>query len=343
MDVQWTKIKSVECLGEVEDYVYDISIDDGDPFFFANDILVHNTDSCYFSVYPLIKDQIESGKLSWSKEAAIEVYDNIAQQTNATFPEFMERAFHTPRKNGEIIKANRELIGDRSLFITKKRYAINIYDKEGKRKDVDGKNGQIKAMGLDLKRSDTPKFVQEFLFQVLENVLAGHQREQIIKQIKDFKYVLRDMESWKKGSPKSVNNLTMYESKAVAAGKKMNAKLFSGADEKGDTTMPGHVRASLNYNYLRKLNGDNYSQAIVDGMRIVVCKLKQNPLGFTSIAYPTDELRLPAWFTELPFDDAEMERVLIDEKIDNLLSILNWDLRTETDINSSANDLFVFG
>jgi len=46
------------------------------------------------------------------------------------------------------------LIGDRSLFITKKRYAINIFDKEGKRKDVNGKAGDIKAMGLDLKRAD---------------------------------------------------------------------------------------------------------------------------------------------------------------------------------------------
>jgi hypothetical protein len=47
------------------------------------------------------------------------------------------------------------LIGDCSIFITKKRYAINIFDKEGKRKDVNGKNGDIKAMGLDLKRADT--------------------------------------------------------------------------------------------------------------------------------------------------------------------------------------------
>lgn len=309
----------------------------------GDSIVYGDTDSCYFSVWPLIKEQVAEGKLDWNKEAAIELYDNIAEQTNATFPEFMERAFHAPRKNGAIIKAGRELIGDRSLFITKKRYAINIYDKEGKRKDVNGKLGQIKAMGLDLKRSDTPKFIQEFLFNVLENVLAGKSREEIIEQVKSFKKTLRDMDSWLKGSPKSVNNLTMYANKAQAAAKRMNSKLFSTDNDTGDTNMPGHVRASLNYNYLRKLNGDNYSQQIVDGMRIVVCKLRDNPLGFTSIAYPTDELRLPQWFLELPFDDAEMERVLVDEKIDNLLSVLNWDMRTATDISTTANDLFEFG
>jgi hypothetical protein len=305
-------------------------------------IVYGDTDSCVFSVWPLIKNQVAEGKLEWSKEAAIELYDSIADQTNATFPEFMERAFHCPRKNGVIIKAGRELVGDRSLFITKKRYAINIYDKEGKRKDVNGKRGQIKAMGLDLKRSDTPKFVQTFLFNVLENVLAGYNKEQIVEQVKTFKRELRIMDSWKKGSPKSVNNLTTYANKAQASAKKLNNKLFHAASN-GDTNMPGHVRASLNYNYLRKLNGDNYSQQIVDGMRIVVCKLKNNPLGFTSVAYPVDELRLPQWFLDLPFDDVEMEKTLVDDKIENLLGVLNWDMRNQTDINNTANDLFVFG
>ena len=306
-------------------------------------IVYGDTDSCYFSAWPLIKDQVQSKQIEWSKETAIVLYDNIAEQTNDTFPEFMERAFHCPRKNGAIIKAGRELIGDRSLFITKKRYAINIYDKEGKRKDVDGKRGQIKAMGLDLKRSDTPKFVQTFLYQVLENVLAGHTPEQIIEQVKEFKHQLRAMPSWKKGSPKSVNNLTMYANKAQAATKKMNNKLFKTDADVGDANMPGHVRASLNYNYLRKLHSDNYSQQIVDGMRIIVCKLKDNPLGFTSVAYPVDELRLPSWFLELPFDDVEMEKTLVDDKIENLLGVLSWDMRNQTDINTTANDLFVFG
>jgi hypothetical protein len=111
----------------------------------------------------------------------------------------------------------------------------------------------------------------------------------------------------------------------------------------GKANMPGHVRASLNWNYLRRVNSDNYSMKMVDGMKVIVCKLKQNPLGFTSIAYPTDELRLPDWFKELPFDDSEMERTLVDEKIENLLGVLEWDLRANTDTNSTFDDLFSFG
>jgi hypothetical protein len=107
--------------------------------------------------------------------------------------------------------------------------------------------------------------------------------------------------------------------------------------------MPGHVRAALNWNYLRRVNGDNYSMKMVDGMKVVVCKLKPNPLNFTSIAYPTDELRLPNWFIELPFDDSAMEKTLVDKKIDNLLGVLNWELEENTDTNSTFDDLFSFG
>lgn len=331
MDTEWSKITKIEYLGEVDDYVYDLSIEDNDPFFFANDILVHNTDSCYFSAYPILKEQINKGELEWNKDVCIQVYDTIAEQANDSFPSFMEKAFHAPRKNGAIIKAGRELIGDRSIFITKKRYAINIFDKEGKRKDSDGKLGDIKAMGLDLKRADTPKYVQEFLMNVLCMVIQeGKGRDEVIEAIKDFKRILSAQDSWTKGSPKSVNKLTYYED-------------LEKRSPTGRANMPGHVRGALNYNYLRRVNSDNYSMKIVDGMKVVVCKLKPNPLGFTSIAYPTDELRLPQWFCDLPFDDSEMERTLVDEKIENLLGVLNWDLRSNTITSTTFDDLFSFG
>lgn len=291
-------------------------------------IVYGDTDSCYFSAWPILKQNSDIVS-TWDKESAIKIYDQLGEAVNESFPEFMERAFHCPRKNGSIIKAGRELVADRGLFITKKRYAVNIYDKEGKRKDIDGKRGQIKAMGLDLKRADTPKYVQDFLFKILESVLSGSTREDVIQQIRDFKYKLEEQPSWTKGSPKGVNKLTSYQEQLERS-------------KTGNVNMPGHVRASLNWNYLRRLNGDNYSQKILDGMKIVVCKLRNNPLGMTSIAYPTDELRLPQWFLELPFDDAGMIESLVDEKIDNLIGVLNWDIKADINTGSTFEELFKF-
>ena len=290
-------------------------------------IIYGDTDSCYFSAWSAVKKEVDEGRMEWSKETAIALYDSIAEQVNNSFPGFMEQAFHCPRDMGSIIKGGRELVASKGLFITKKRYAVMIIDKEGKRLDVNGKPGKVKAMGLDLKRSDTPKVIQEFLSDILNDVLTGISREDIIDKIRKFKYVFAERPGWEKGSPKRVNNLTMYGDKEVKEGK---------------TNMPGHVRAALNWNNLRRMNSDNYSIQIVDGMKTIVCKLRPNPLGWTSIGYPTDELHLPQWFKDLPFDDAEMEATVIDGKIDNLLSVLDWNLSSATNTENTFQTLFEF-
>jgi DNA polymerase elongation subunit (family B) len=288
-------------------------------------IIYGDTDSCYFSAWPVLKKEVEEGRMTWSKDMAIQLYDSIADQVNISFPGFMETAFHVPREMGEVIRGGREVVASKGLFITKKRYAVMIIDKEGKRLDVAGQPGKVKAMGLDLKRSDTPKVIQEFLSEILNDVLTGATRDEIIAKIREFKYIFKERPGWEKGSPKRVNNLTKY-----------------GKEEKrlGKANMPGHVRAALNWNNLRRMNSDKYSLQIVDGMKTIVCKLKPNPLGWTSIGYPTDEQQLPAWFKELPFDDATMEQTVVDQKIDNLLSVLEWDLASSTNTENTFETLF---
>ena len=290
-------------------------------------VIYGDTDSCYFSAWPIVKKDVESGALEWSKEIAIALYDSIADQVNQSFPGFMEQAFHVPREMGAVIKGGREVVASKGLFITKKRYAVMIIDKEGKRTDINGKPGKVKAMGLDLKRSDTPKIIQEFLSDILNDVLTGVDKSLIIEKIRDFKYKFAERPGWEKGSPKRVNNLTMY-------GKK--------EQQQGRANMPGHVRAALNWNTMKRMNDDKYSQGIVDGMKVIVCKLKQNALGWTSIAYPTDELHLPQWFKELPFNDSEMEATVIDGKIDNLLGDLGWDIAAATNTENTFQSLFEF-
>ena len=327
MDVIRTRVKSVECLGEVDDYVYDISVTGQDPVFFANDLLVKNTDSVYFSAWPLIADEVRAGTMEWNKDICVQLYDTIADGVNESFPGFMERACHSPRHMGEIIKAGRELVAEKGLFITKKRYAVLIYELEGKRLDVNGKPGKVKAMGLDLKRSDTPKFVQDFLSDILLDTLTGSQRDHIIAKVREFKTRFQELPPWEKGTPKRVNNLTK----------------FTRAEEaQGRANMPGHVRAAMNWNNLKRMNSDNYSMGIVDGMKTIVCKLKDNPIGMMSVGYPIDEPHIPQWFKDLPFDHALMETTIVDQKVENLLGVLKWDVSTHTQLRSSFTDLFSF-
>jgi hypothetical protein len=89
------------------------------------------------------------------------------------------------------------------------------------------------------------------------------------------------------------------------------------------------------------MNGDKYSVNITDGAKVIVCKVKDNPMGYTSIAYPVDELRLPEWFKDLPFNDIEMENSVIDEKLKNLIGVLEWDI-SQTRNDNNFNSLFDF-
>ena len=154
-------------------------------------------------------------------------------------------------------------------------------------------------------------------------VLDGKQEADILDRIKEFRENFKERPGWEKGTPKRVNNLTKYTNMFERTGK-------CGV---------GHVMAAINWNRLRKAYSDNYSMEITDGMKTIVCKLKNNPMGMTSVAYPIDELHLPQWYKDLPFDHTEMERTIINKKIDNLIGVLNWDLK-ETESTNTFDSLF---
>jgi DNA polymerase elongation subunit (family B) len=286
-----------------------------------------DTDSCYFSAYPMLKDDIESGKIEWSTDKAITLYDQICGAVDSTFVDMMAKSHHCPKSRATVIAAGREIVSKSGLYITKKRYAALVVDNEGFRTDIDGKEGKVKAMGLDLRRSDTPVFMQEFLSELLLMVLTDKPREDVLERITQFRQEFSERPGWEKGSPKRANKVGHY--------RRLEEK-------QGKANMPGHVRASINWNTLKRMNGDKYSEEIVDGMKVIVCKLKQNPLGYTSVAYPTDQMRLPEWFKELPFDDAAMAETIIDNKLDNLIGVLNYPLE-DTKRHNTFSSLFDFG
>ena len=290
-------------------------------------VIYGDTDSVYFSAYPILKNDIESGKIPWSKENVITLYDQVAEAANSTFLNFMSKAFHCPKSRADVIKAGREIVAQSGLYITKKRYAALVYDIEGFRNDSEGSLGKVKAMGLDLRRSDTPVFMQEFLSELLLMVLTEAEEKDILERITVFRKEFEGRPGWEKGSPKRANKIGHY--------RRLEEK-------QGKANMPGHVRASINWNTLKRMNGDKYSQEITDGMKVIVCKLKTNPLGYTSVAYPTDELHIPNWFKELPFDGGAMAETIIDNKLDNLIGVLNYNLEDTKQHNTFAS-LFEFG
>lgn len=300
-------------------------------------IIYNDTDSVYFTAVDMLEADPDMKGMLDDRDSMVELYDGIGEAVNESFPPYMDEAFNTGIERGSIIKAGRELIASRGLFITKKRYALLMYDKDNVRLDVNGKPGKVKAVGLDLKRADTPKMMQEFLEKIITTLLDGGTKETIIEMIKTFRGEFRSLDGWLKGTPKKVNGITGYMNRMQEGNGKDLMK--SGSREK--VMVPGHVRAAMNWNTLRNMYGDRFSMEITDGQKVIVCKLKPNPLKMDSVAYPFDEPHIPDWYKELPFDNELMEETIIDKKVSNLIGVLKWDL-SSTREDTTFNDLFSF-
>ena len=306
---------------------------------YGESIVYGDTDSCYFSAYPVLRREIDAGEVEWTKESIIETYNSLAKAVSATFPQFLLDKLNVPIKRSTgVIASSRETVSESGLWIVKKRYACLMFDKDGIRLDVGGKPGKVKAMGLDLKRADTPKFVQEFLSEILMDTLCDKGENFVIEKIKKFKEKFEDMKPWQQGTPRAVNKLSHYRDKLeLAAIAKAKGQVV------GNLHVPGHVTASLAWNRLKDIHMDQHSMRIIDGQKIIVCKLKETSENtLSSIAYPVDEVHLPEWFLNLPFDSEDMMAGIVDQKVKNLVGVLNWDLSRTNKEHAHLETLFDF-
>jgi DNA polymerase elongation subunit (family B) len=299
----------------------------GEYHYDGSAIIAADTDSSYFSAYRILKDDPVYANFEWQPENVIQLYDLIAEDANQSFSAFMAKTFNTNEMRSAIIRAGRELVAVKGLFVKKKKYAVLMIDKEGERLDVDGKPGKLKVMGLDLKRADTPKFMQDFLAALLLDLLRGVPQQQMFDNIKEFRRAFKARPGWEKGSPMKAANLSGYGKKAEQAyNRGTDFEVLLTKNEKLRVDIPWHVRAAMGWNLLCELNDDRYSMRITDSARVIVCKLKSNTYNMSTIAYPIDEIHLPTWFRELPFDDEAMEETIVDNKLTNLVGVLDWNL-----------------
>ncbi len=312
------RIKAVRKVEDTEpSFVYDVAMKNHDnPWFYGNNILVHN--SAYFSVYEAFRDQFEkqTDDFMMTRDSAIDLYDHITSETNDTFPEFMNGRFNTGLANGAIIRAGRENLAEYGLFIKKKRYAMHLYDQDGFRKDIEGKTGKLKVMGIEIKRSDTPKRIQDALSEGLSIVLNGGSPDEMLEYFRKFKEEYRMMSPWEMGKPGAANAVTYYT--------KQLEDYESGKTKK--PRISGSVNGAIAWNRLCDLHEEDHLPRIGDMSKVVNCRLKQNDYGFTSISYLTDLTSFPEWFIELPFDFEYMLEAVLYKKIKNIFGVLDWNL-----------------
>lgn len=301
---------------------------------FTEDVLASDTDSTYVTISKLVasikrEDEIVDGKTITFEDRVVALADDIGRMINESYPNKMaERFFVTPER-GSLIKAGREIVADRGLFKNaKKRYALSVIDKEGIRER------DLKIMGMDTQRSDTPKWVQEFLKDCIREIVAdGKDNHRLLQMISEFKEIARQRKPWTWGRPGRVSKLTIGSSlrKRFEEGKIPNPKLHY------------FVTASDNTNRLIEHHDERIMDRIRDGDKVEVIDLlkdpNRNPHGFKQVAIPVGIQNVPDWIKKLPFDIQTMEEKLIDQKIENTFGVLGWNLKP---MQTAADDVFDF-
>jgi len=277
-----------------EGYVYDVEVGNTH-MFFANNVLVHNTDSTYFTTH------------ASTTEEAIMIADAVGEETSKSFPEFMRDAFLCSEGFDTIIKTGREIVADKGIFIDKKRYILHIVDNEGYKCD------KLKVMGVETKKTTLPKEIAKKINGLIESYLKGSDWDDIAVEIVEYKDELLNTKNIMTiGLPKGVKNVEKY------------TQVYDGDyDNINRERLPGHVAASIFYNLCIEKYDDKLSPKITSGMKIKVFYLSRMYGRFKAIAIPVDIDTVPQWFLDnyTVNRDMHIER-LLDNPIDNIIKAI---------------------
>lgn len=164
-------IVNIEDLGSTDEWVYDCEVDDKTHAFYANNILVHN--SQFVNIQCVTSDMIEKQKLSndiasWSDEKKLELWnwlnDFVEHDVNGFVQNLIKTTYHT--EHPEILRYSLEYIAANGIYEAKKHYCADIIVIEGpeiKRK--------VKFSGIELKKATVPPAIKEFLKDIYLGVL----------------------------------------------------------------------------------------------------------------------------------------------------------------------------
>lgn len=280
----------------------------------GNTVIYGDTDSCYFKTH------------ATNKEEAVTAADEIASLTNASFKEFMQKSFFCQEGYDNLIKAGREVVASRGIFQAKKKYVLRVVDLEGVSVD------KLKSQGSEIKKSDTPKVIQQFLKDLMNMILGGAHYPEVEAFVNEARGSIlgKDADLFAVGVAKQANNLDgLYaEWQRVEKANKGKAKL------------PGHIRAAVNYNELVQRYQEG-AKLLRSGDKVKVFYLKPNTEGLKSIAFPADSDSFPSWFTEnFQVDKKLTEQKMFDNKLEGIFSAIGWEIPSPQ--NTHINRIFKF-
>lgn len=325
MTTQIDTVMSVEDLGYSDEYVYDLCVPNNN-MFFANDILVHNTDSIFLHLDPVLRSILGDEYDVTSDDEKIELVMSIIKRTAhfinkhaiIQFLDLHNSPSDSTFANKFNFKFKEELVIKRAIFLdTKKKYAIWTIQKENKRVD------KLSVTGMEVVRSDYPRYTKIIMKDLLDKILKqniskGKMLGIIDKYVEDYKKLLKEG-SIDAGIPCVWNNKEYKVEPIAVRGMAVYNAIYGNVFNPNDKG----YRFKLDRIFLNKLN---------DTQKNNLNKLKEQGIikkEYDFIVIPEGEKLDTELFL---IDIDEMVDYSIYNRIDRILELFNIDVKNTSDV-----------
>lgn len=298
----------VKDLGVQTEWVYDIEVENNHNFF-ANDILVHNSN--YITLDEVMQKTVPD--MDFLEFATI-----MDKQVLEPFYEKVLQIMADNNGMEQVIGYKREGVITKQFVLAKKKYLTELLADEDRVYDPP----KIKPKGVEIVRSDTPKFNQIKIMEVVKEIFSDPDKQRILDFIRDKKKEFKVASIEDISSVRGVKDYNKYAENT-------NYYIKNGLNYKSAT--PIHVRASMCYNYMIKKHNLPYIE-VSSGSKIKYIFVKENNVLNTNvIAYVGN---FPSEFHEhFKIDyDMQFEKTFMGV-IQRMFEVLGWG---EIDLRGNA-------
>jgi DNA polymerase elongation subunit (family B) len=287
-------------------------------------ICISDTDSMYIVLGDLLKHRYPDLKPEEKNDKTLKLAIEIQDEANADLNRICKSLYNI-EPNTHYFQLKQEVICSSVLTTGKRRYAMYVTNKEGVAVE------ELDMKGLELMKSNMNKLFKKFGEDFIKNILFGKEKSEIDNDIVTFYKTLRTLDPRQLGKPTGVKQIHAYHLPAKAG------DMFSGFKLKA----PYNTKAAIRYNDLLKFKKlDKKFESIIEGDKIFVINLKQNPYNLETIGLPNAQVP-PAIeeFVKTYIDVEEIFDSLLANKLKSLYLDLKWDFPA---LNKNVGKFFAF-
>ena len=285
-------------------------------------ICISDTDSLYIVLGDLLKYRYPDFKPEDKNEKILTLAHEIQNEANHYLNELSKQMFNV---NSHYFQLKQEVICAGVLTTGKRRYAMYVTNKEGVPVE------ELDMKGIELMKSNMNKLFKKFGEQFIKDVLFGRDRTEIDNSIIDFYKSLKTLDPKVLGKPMGVKQISSYHIPARAG------EMFSSFRLRA----PANTKASVRYNDLLKFKKlDKKYESIVEGDKLFIVNLKQNPYNLETIGIPNASVPPEIEeFVKQYIDVEEIFESLLGNKLKSLYGDLKWEFPS---LNPNIKKFFAF-